>query len=246
MNDIARRSTGQLSLNGNWFAERQTAQGPVYNAETVISENGTSVLRTYCNRMTESLTREGSQLFDRNGRLHWLYVQDPSTLASRPELGFNTVIRKRSTAGRFDSGSVALMLPLGEAVTADTDVCAEASLGRYGDSHGNEIAPVLVTLSLPYRASFIRITVAFRQIGNGEYKVVGFEPFVQGGANEVTVSDFYSPDLMTPDEGDAVIISSGTLRVSNYTPSSITLSADLVTVTGMPVKLAANVRLQPR
>jgi len=52
--------------------------------------------------------------------------------------------------------------------------------------------------------------------------------------------------LTTPDGAQAVVIASGTLEVSNYTGSAITLSADLNTVGGMPVKWTANVRLQQR
>ena len=245
-NDIAQRSAAQLNLSGNWYSERQTAQGPVDGVEFLVSETGSKVVFTYCNRMTETLTRDGSQLFDREGKLYYIYVKDPATLASRPEFNFNTVSRKRSTVGRFDYGSVTLALPSGERFTASTDVCAETMTGRYGDSRGNEIAPTLVTLSLPYRASFIRITVAFRQLANGAYRVVDFAPFVQGGVNDVNVSDFYSPELMTPDDIDAVIIRSGTVRVSNYTSTGLTLSADLVTVDGLPVTLAANVRLLRR
>lgn len=234
------------SLNGNWFGQRQNPGGIAYYSETLIAESGTSVLLTHCDRTTEQLTRNGSQLFDREGQPYFMYVRDANTLASRPELGSSSVMRKRSSAGRFDSGRASVTLPSGETVASTADVCAEGTTGRFEDSLGNQVSPYVVTVSLPYRDSFIRIDIAFRQIGVGEYQVVGFEPFVSGGEHVVTVTDFTSPALPTPDGGFGFMIVSGTVRVSSYTASSITMSADLKAATGGPVKFTASVRLQPR
>ena len=244
--DPAPGNTGQATLSGNWFFERQDAQGSSVSGESLIRGEGRQVTITYCDRLSLSLTRVGDQLFDREGRLHYLYVKDAQTLASRPELNMNTVIRKRGSSGRFDYGSVALTLPSGEAVTAATDVCADTATGRFGDSSGKEIAPALVRISLPYRDSYIRMNVAFRRIANGQYRVVDFEPFVQGGADEVTIPDFDSPGFRSDYGVDSLRIVSGTLQVSDYTSSAIVLYADLVTATGLPVKFTARVRLQPR
>lgn len=244
--DAVPESASQVCLDGNWFAERQDGAGIVDTGERLIKESGTRFLVTYCDRRSELLTRSGSQLFDRDGKLHYLYIRDPATLASRPELAFNTIIRKRSTAGRFASGSVGLTLPSGEALSADTDVCAETSTGRYEDAIGNQLAPSIVTLSMPYRDSYIRVAVAFRQLSIGRYDVIGFEPFVQGGANVATISDFSSPSFVAQHGGESVSITSGTIQISNYTATSVSLSAELKTAAGVPLKFAANVKLQAR
>jgi hypothetical protein len=234
------------SLTGNWSGERQNPGGVAYYSETLIAESGAGVLLTHCNRTTEQLTRNGSQLFDREGKLYFLYVRDATTLAARPDLPLGSVMRKRGSAARFDSGSASVTLPSGETLAATADVCAEGGTGRFEDTRGNQASPYIVTVSLPYRDSFIRVDIAFRQIGVGEYQVVGFEPFVSGGANVVTVTDFTSPALPAPDGGFGFMIVSGTVQVSSYTATSITMSADLKAATGEPVKFTASVRLQPR
>jgi hypothetical protein len=99
---------------------------------------------------------------------------------------------------------------------------------------------------MPYRDSYTRIVAAFRQISDGRYDVIAFEPFVQGGVNDITISDFASPSFAAQYGGEFLMITSGTLQVSNYTTSSITLSANLKTAAGVPVKFTANVKLQPR
>jgi hypothetical protein len=153
---------------------------------------------------------------------------------------------KRSTVGRFASGSVGLTLPTGERFSADTDVCAETWTGRYEDSLGNRLSPSIITISMPYRDSYIRIEAAFRQISNGQYDVVAFEPFIQGRVNDITISGFISLSFAAQYGGDSLAIRFGTLQVSNYIGSSVTLSADLITAAGLPVKFTANAKLQPR
>jgi hypothetical protein len=239
-------SSAQATLSGNWFGELQTAAGPVYYNETVIADSGAGLLLTHCNRTSERLTRNGSQLFDRDGQLYYLYVRDAATLASRPDLPFGSVMKKRSDAGRFDSGRATVTLASGDTVAATADVCAESGTAGFEDSLGNKVSPIIVTVSLPYRDSFIRVDIAFRQIGVGQYDVAGFEAFVRGAAGVASVMEFSSPALRSADGGEGYAIAAGTVQVSSYRRTGIVLSADLKTITGDPVRFSADVRLQPR
>jgi hypothetical protein len=241
-----------FSLAGTWYSDvrdpRDTGSA-AFITQAVIRESGSQVLITYCDRTTETIARSGNELLNLDGTPYPLAIQDATTLVMRPGIGPGTVpaphIWKHSDSLRFDSGSASFTFPSGETLASDSDVCAKVEHWRFSNLGGRELTAPVVTVTAPYRDSWVRIVIAFREIADGRYDIVGYEPFFADTTGLATLQDLSSPLFAAQYGAEALIFKSGTVQVSNYTGSAVELAGSVV-LGGGTVRFTARVTLWPR
>jgi len=240
-----RTAAPAFSLAGTWYSDAHDAVGAAFTAQSIIRESGSQILITHCDRSTETVARSGNELRNLDGTPYYLAIQDATTLVSRSGTGSGAHIWKHSDSLRFESGSASFTFPSGETLASDSDVCAKVENGRFFNLAGREIAAPIVTVTAPYRDSWVRIAIAFREIADGRYDIVGYEPFFADRAGLATVQDLSSPLFAAQYGAEDMIFKSGTVQVSNYTGSAVELAGSVV-LGGGTLRFTARVSLAPR
>jgi hypothetical protein len=236
------QSQPHLNLQGTWHFQT-TEDRATLVGKHIITQQGQDILITYCNRLTYALKLQDGVLLDPRGLPYYLQPSDSDHLVGTGDSGARSQVLKTSNRVIFDSGSLSLRASGMDDLAASDNVCADNRAGRFGASDGTEIPARVVTLTAPYRGTFVRVQAAFKSLQPGAYSVQSVDPFVHA-ADGVTNLVIESPAFGDALGGDAfAMIASGTVQVLASDSGNLRIHGSVTTVNAMSISFSATVAL---
>lgn len=232
----------EIDLSGTWYYKRGGGAQPSYYGRHVIEQRGQEVLITYCDRQKLALRLAGSALMTSQGGRFYLQPAGSSLLRGPDDRGGASEVRKFSSGTGFDAGRVSVTAGSTEPVSADREICAATREFGFQRADGTPLAGKGVSISAPYKNSFVRIELAFEAVAEGEYSASESAEFVRSPAGKAFV-EVTSPEYVGPLGTDGLIASSGTVRVKRIARDSFSVEGTVLVFGGTWLTFSAEVPL---
>jgi hypothetical protein len=230
-----------VDLQGTWYFQTRDDRATLVGRH-IITQRGDDVLITYCNRSTYALSFPNGVLIDPRGLPYYLQPVDSHHLVGMGDSGNRSQAVKVSNKVTFDSGSLSFLADGTDALTTSDDVCADDRAGRYVALDGTEISPRVVTMTAPYKDSFIRIQAALHSLQPGSYSVLDLDSFVHTPSSTyITIESPVFGDTLGND--GSVWIASGTVLITSSSAEDFQIHGFVMTHTGSSVSFSAKVVL---
>jgi len=243
-NNIEEETPSLYDLSGTWFSEKIASDGSIkWTGERVIRDSGKKVSIVHCNKQEVKLVESEDNLFDVSGGLYYLQIEDSDTLIGTDDFGNTLKVIKKLERTHYDSGTFQFTMEGYDDTNASVDVCAHLGNGRYGSVSGNEISGKSLTLSAPYKNSFISLDIDFRELAVGDYSIASdLNEFVEIDSKHALM-DIDSPELIKDKDRDFVLIISGTITIQEYENDKLTISGNVTSLEGENITFVAVVTL---
>lgn len=234
------------SLQGTWYFKSQ-GMPSTYYGQHVIEQNGSDILITYCDRNSYALRLVGSSLVDLEGKPYYLQPSGTNLLIGSGDTSKRSEVQRFSRSTHFASGQLTVAVPSTESVVAVQDVCAKTGARRFVALDKTETLPKSITITAPYKKTFVRLELAFESVVTGDYVVRDFDTFIHSPSGAVYIV-LMSPDYISSLGKNFLEASSGNVRVRSTIAGNFAVEGSVITTVGEHVAFAADVTLdkQPR
>lgn len=232
-------------LRGVWYGV--VPNNPAtYDTPYLITQTGSDVVVTHCNRTTTALRLEDGYLIQQGGTRFVVQPGDGGPLMTGGRgASAGAEWRRFSQGAAFESGRISLSVPGQAALQATQDVCAQKIEQRYKLDNGAEIHAAGVMITAPHASGHIFVTLAFETLRTGEFAARDRNGFLNNLGSAVHIQ-MQSPAFKAAYGQDTLQAASGTVRVGQSASGAYTFDGTVTTTTGLQVPLSAEVTLERR
>lgn len=230
-------------LQGLWYG-LGTVDLSTYVSPYILTQGGRELVLTACNRSTTALRLDGDTLKLPDGTA--FYVQPAGEILMRGTHRASVdEWRRFSTGTLFESGRVALSVPLVAPLQASQDVCAQKTVQVYKLADGTDAPGADVLVTAPHAGSYMQVRMSFASLRAGDYVARDRNGFLQNFGTSVLV-ELQSPAFTAAYGGNTLKIGAGTLRVGIAANGAYTFEGLLAADNGAQVPFSAELMLERR
>jgi len=237
-------SVSNESLNGTWYFVSEADEGSKeYSGEQIIIERAESVEITYCDGSEIFLEKSNDQLIF-NGAPFYLQVESDSLLRGTGDTGATQQVEKLLDKTEFLDGTFQMVSNAAQEIDTDRNVCASLQQTTFGCHPHPKYHPEQLVISTKYGDSFLRLSIAFKEITVGSYLIADLCSFVNGPNDQVRVRLTSSEFEDFLGENRVLVIESGFVNVLNTDSDNFVVEGEILTRLGYIFSFSSTVDLE--